>query len=135
MSAERQAFVDWFRSLKPEEAVEVWWECDAMTAAEVRSELERLKGENAALRARLSELESANADVVASMRDERDAATEFMAEVDGLRTENAALRAVVEAARPIVKFAGDNYGETVADELDRWDLALAALDRLSKEQA
>jgi hypothetical protein len=51
VSAERQAFIDWFRSLKPEEAVEVWWDCDALTAAEVRTEFERVKAENAALRA------------------------------------------------------------------------------------
>jgi hypothetical protein len=49
-----------------------------------------------------------------------------------LEAENAALKAVVEAARPIVKFTGDNFGETVADELDNWDLALAALARVSR---
>lgn len=50
-----------------------------------------------------------------------------------LEAQNAALRAVVEAARPIVKWTADNYGEGCGDELDHWDLALAALDRLEAE--
>jgi hypothetical protein len=37
---ERAQFVTWFDSLTPQERVEVWCECDAMTAAEYRERFE-----------------------------------------------------------------------------------------------
>jgi hypothetical protein len=44
--------------------------------------------------------------------------------------ENEALSRVMAAAQPIVKWIADNYGESVCDELDHWDLAIAGLDAL-----
>jgi hypothetical protein len=44
--------------------------------------------------------------------------------------EIAALRLVVEAAQPIVRWTAGNFGDGVCDELDHWDLAIAALDSL-----
>jgi len=42
-AAKRESFINWFNGLKPQERVDVWYECEAMTRDEVEGELGRLR--------------------------------------------------------------------------------------------
>jgi len=45
---DRDKFVQWFHSLSPDERVEVWYECEAMTRKEVEGQLAALRAQLAA---------------------------------------------------------------------------------------
>ena len=53
----RQQFVSWFESLSVEQRVEVWWECEALTAAEVRERLQQVETERDELARKVTELD------------------------------------------------------------------------------
>jgi hypothetical protein len=136
MSEGRRAFVDWFRSLTPEEATKVWWDCDAATAAEVRASYESLVANAASARARISELDAALAaaqlENEALRREELEPLSRAFADLnDGLveiEKERDALLRVVEAADKMRSWYDKQMGPDGYEV--EFDQARAALDTL-----
>lgn len=114
----RQRFIDWFHTLDMQQRIEVWWDCDAQTAAEVREALAEVQGKVKALEAEVGRGGDIVAKLMAAVRlapDQLENAMQqaevFLASVDRDQSpdprelERAALYQLIDAQRVWVESA------------------------------